>query len=279
MGELVRTISGLFTLWMWIAAVLLLAVLFLPVPAWLWFLAPVVAVLLLVRPRRDGREPVEVDSPLRGEWTVVHSPADKVPSHGVRAYAQSHAIDLIRPRPAGAPPTYPLLGGFRDPAEFASFGEPILAVAPGRVVDVLDGRRDHLSRSSWLAFAYMMVIDGFRDLGGPPAVIGNRVVIRHADDLYSLCAHVQRGSATVAVGDEVAAGDVLGLVGNSGNTSEPHLHFQLMDRPEPLRAAGVPFRFRGIDQPAGAFDRGWTSKEPRSDIEPGVPANYQIFSA
>lgn len=278
MGELVRAVSGLLTVWMWLFAVVLLAALFLPLPAWVWLLLPVVGALCVVRPRRDARDPVEVDPPLRGDWTVVHSPADAVPSHGVRAYGQSHAIDLIRPRPAGTPASYPILGGFREPMQFASFGEPIHAVAAGRVVGVVDNRRDHRSRSSWLAFAYMMVIEGLRDLGGPSTVIGNHVVIRHADDLYSLYAHVQRGSATVAVGDDVAAGDVLGVIGNSGNTSEPHLHFQLMDRSSPLRAAGVPFRFRDIEQTAGAFDRGWSTKEPMADIVPGVPANFQVFS-
>jgi len=147
------------------------------------------------------------------------------------------------------------------------------------VVTVLDSRRDHLSRTSWLAFAYMMVIDGLRDLAGPPGVVGNHVVIDHGDGVFSLYAHVRRGSAVVAVGDRVATGDVIGEVGNSGNTSEPHLHFQLMDHASPLRAAGLPFRLRGLVQRQGDVDRGWTSKEPDSTIQPGLPANYQVFEA
>jgi len=269
-------------------------------PVWAWaFLSAVVAGLLpgvpyalaapfivlffaraLVRPpRRDDRPPIEVASPLRGRWTVVHSPASAVPSHGVRGYGQSHVVDIIHPRPDGTTPSYPVWGGFERPETFSSFGEPIHAVADGVVVRVLDGRRDHLSRTSWLAFAYMMVIDGVRDLGGAPAVVGNHVVIDHGDSVHSLYAHVRRGSATVTVGQRVTEGEAIGQVGNSGNTSEPHLHFQLMDRPDALRAAGLPFRFRGIEQPTGAVDRGWSSKPPESAIEPGLPANFQVFEA
>lgn len=276
-----RAVSGLFPLWAMLFLLAVVAGLVLDLPIGVSSLVVLVSfALCLVRPpRQDDREPVWVASPVRGRWTVVHSPASAVPSHGVRGYAQSHAVDIIRPRPEGTEPTYPVFGGFERPETFASFDEPIHAVGDGTVVRVVDGRRDHLSRTSWLAFAYMMVIDGLRDLGGPSAVVGNHVVIDHGDGVFSLSAHVRRGTATVTVGERVAAGDVIGRVGNSGNTSEPHLHFQLMDRPSPLRAAGLPMRFRGVDQPAGAFDRGWTRKDPAAEIEPGMPANFQVFEA
>lgn len=280
-GQWRRTVSGLFPLWAWgfvasVVAGLLPAVPYAAAgPLTILFFA-----LCLVRPpRRDDHQPVTIASPVRGRWTVVHSPASSVPSHGVRGYGQSHAVDIIHPRPEGTEPTYPVFGGFEKPDSFSSFGEPIRAVADGVVVKVVDGMRDHLSRTSWLAFAYMMVIDGFRDLGGPRAVVGNHVVIEHDDGVHSLYAHVRRGTASVEVGDAVTEGTVLGQVGNSGNTSEPHLHFQLMDRPEPSRAAGLPFRFAGLRQHEGQLDRGWTKKEPQEQIEPGLPANFQVFEA
>lgn len=280
-GQWRRVISGLFPLWAWLFLLAVVAGLALDVPIGITSLAVLVFFgLCLVRPpRQDDREPVVVDSPVRGTWTVVHSPASSVPSHGVRGYGQSHAIDIIHPRPEGTEPTYPVLGGFARPETFSSFGEPIHAVADGTVVKVLQTRRDHLSRTSWLAFAYMMVIDGLRDLGGAAAVVGNHVVIDHGEGVHSLYAHVRKGSASVAVGDRVHAGQVIGEVGNSGNTSEPHLHVQLMDRPAPLRAAGLPMRFSGIKQPEGAVDRGWAKKEREAAIEPGMPANFQVFEA
>jgi murein DD-endopeptidase MepM/ murein hydrolase activator NlpD len=54
-------------------------------------------------------------------------------------------------------------------------------------------------------------------------------------------AHLQPGSLRVKVGDKVKAGQVLGLVGNTGNTSEPHLHFQLMNANSPLGSEGLPY--------------------------------------
>lgn len=280
-GEWRRTVSGLFPLWAWLFLVAVVAGLVLDLPLGVSSLVVFACFCLcLVRPpRQDHREPILVGCPVRGTWTVVHSPASAVPSHGVRGYAQSHAVDLVHPRPEGTEPTYPVLGGFERPDTFSSFGQPIHAVADGTVTHVLDTRRDHLSRTSWLAFAYMMVVDGLRDLGGPAAVVGNHVVIDHGDGVHSLYAHVRRGTAAVAVGDVVTAGDVIGEVGNSGNTSEPHLHFQLMDRARPLRAAGLPVRFRDIEQPPGAFDRGWTAKDPQTEIQPGMPANFQVFES
>lgn len=275
-----RAVARLFPVWAWLALSSFLAAVALELPWWFW--AAVVlpaAALCLVRPPAARSEPIEVDSPLRGRWTVVHSPADRVPSHGVRTYAQAYAIDLIHPRPEGTAPSYPIWGGFEDPEAFSSFGEPVLAVADGTVVRVLDRMRDHRSRTSWLAFAYMMVVDGFRDLGGPAAVVGNHVVVEQAGGVFALYAHLRRGSVSVAVGDRVVAGGQVGVVGNSGNTSEPHLHFQLMDRADCLAAAGLPFRFRGLVQRGGEVDPSWSTKPARSEITPGLPANFQVFSA
>lgn len=273
--------SGKFPAWAWAVVITFVVGVFSEIPLWVWGpVALLLAAIACIRPsRRDTESQLEVASPVRGRWTVVHSPASAVPSHGVRGYGQSHAVDIIHPRPEGTEPSYPLFAGFERPEIFTSFGQPLHAVADGVVVGVLDRRRDHLSRTSWAAFVYMMVIDGMRDFGGAPAVIGNHVVIDHGDDVYSLYAHVRKASASVAVGDRVREGDVIGQIGNSGNTSEPHVHFQLMDRPEPLRAAGLPFRFRDIHQPDGVVDRGWSRKEPEAQIEAGLPANFQVFEA
>ena len=57
---------------------------------------------------------------------------------------------------------------------------------------------------------------------------------------YAAYAHLRRGSVLVRPGDRVYRGQIIAECGNSGNTSEPHLHFQLMDRRRPALAAGVP---------------------------------------
>lgn len=80
----------------------------------------------------------------------------------------------------------------------------------------------------------------------PKAVIGNYVVLRHAGGEYSQYAHLKQGSVRVKVGDAVTRGQVLGQVGQTGNTTEPHLHFQLTDGQDPLYSRGIPIVFKGL---------------------------------
>ena len=124
--------------------------------------------------------------------------------------------------------------------------------------------RDHRSRSTWAAFAYL-IGEGFaRELGGSRHILGNHVVIDLGEGAYAVLAHLQRGSATVVPGQDVRRGDVVGRCGNSGNSSEPHLHFQLMDRPWVFVAAGLPFVFAGVSID-GSRERD------------GVPGNDQVL--
>lgn len=248
-----------------------------------WIDLPVTALCLalsLVRaPRQDDHPPVEVASPVTGRWAALNSPADKVPSHGIRAYGQAFAIDIAHPRPKGAAASLGWGLRQRPPTAYSSFGQPVYAVRGGTVVTVTDGQRDHLARNTWPGIAYLMAVEGLaRELAGAPRVIGNHVVIDHGDRVHSLYAHLRRGSATVRAGDRVEAGQLIGAVGNSGNTSEPHLHFQLMDDPAPAAAAGIPFRWNDIDQDPTDTDPTWASGQVREDITEGLPANGQVFT-
>ena len=81
----------------------------------------------------------------------------------------------------------------------------------------------------------------------------------------AVLAHLRRGSPTVQVGERVRAGQVLGQCGNSGNSSDPHVHVQLMDGPDITTAKGVPFTWRFLDE-EGA-------------VQTGVPANEELFTA
>lgn len=124
-------------------------------------------------------------------------------------------------------------------------------MADATVVRASDGRRDHLSRNSLPALAYLMLIEGgVRDMLGARAIIGNHVILDLGEGTYAVYAHVQRGSLQVRAGDTVRAGQPIARVGNSGNTTEPHLHFHLMDGPDPDSARGIPFTWRGVGVPA-----------------------------
>ena len=167
----------------------------------------------------------------------------------------------------------------RRPETFSSFGEPVLAVADGIVVHGSDRQRDHRSRESWPALAYMLTVEGaVRELGGARFVLGNHIVVDHGDGVYAAYAHLRRGSVRVAAGDRVEAGQHLADVGNSGNTTEPHLHVQLMDAPVVTAAAGVPFRWSDIEIKPGDVDPAQVRKAPSTTIEPGLPADGQVFT-
>ncbi|MFF1919085.1 M23 family metallopeptidase [Streptomyces sp. NPDC058221] len=268
----------------WVAFFVLVAISLLaqpPFPYWVtWVPAAAAVALGLTTGRRgravtaDPRPAVEVEPPVTGRWTALNSPADKVPSHGVHAYGQTYAIDIVAdpvaedgaPAGGGAGPTRPkfrwLWPVARRNQHFPAFGSPVLAVADGTVVHASHGRRDHLSRNSLPALVYLMLIEAsVRDVLGAGAIAGNHVVLDLGDGTYAMYAHLRHGSLRVREGETVRAGQPLAECGNSGNSTEPHVHFQLMDNQDLDVAVGIPFTWREIGVPANgeAFVAGGTA--------------------
>ncbi|MBB6415719.1 M23 family metallopeptidase [Streptomyces massasporeus] len=200
---------------------------------------------------RVAPEPLEVAPPVTGRWSALNSPADRTPSHGVHAHGQTYAIDILAEPELGGRPAFARLWPIaRRPQDFPAFDAPVLAVADATVVRATDGQRDHLSRNSLPALLYLLLIEGsVREVSGVSRILGNHLVLDLGDGTHAAYAHLRRGSLTVREGDRVRAGQVLARCGNSGNSSEPHLHFQLMDGPDPDAARGVPFTWRGIGVP------------------------------
>jgi hypothetical protein len=81
------------------------------------------------------------------------------------------------------------------------------------------------------------------------ALAGNCVIIDHGNSEYSVLMHMQPGSVTVQVGDRLVAGQVIGRLGNSGDSGGPHLHYQLQSGPRLWQDQSLPFKFRDISQP------------------------------
>ncbi|WP_420168292.1 M23 family metallopeptidase [Streptomyces violaceoruber] len=196
------------------------------------------------------------------------------------------------PRPEAGPATRPEVGPVTRPAfrlfwpvvrrnrAFPAFGAPLLAVADATVVVASDGQRDHLSRNSLPALAYLMLAEAtVRSIAGAHRIIGNHVILDLGGGTYAVYAHLRRGSLRVRAGDRVRAGQEIGHVGNSGNTTEPHLHFHLMDGPDPDAARGVPFTWRGVGVPANGEtftvvepqERGGQPIEEQAEKQAGRP--------
>lgn len=205
------------------------------------------ALITLFGPRvLPNHTPVIVASPVQGRWLGMNSPASKTPSHGVRMYGQAFAIDLVAEPLDRARPAFGDGPMMRPASDYPAFGESVFAMIPGTVVRATGWRRDHRARSHWPALAYLMAEGAVRELGGPGFILGNHVTIRGTNGVYATVAHLQRGSLRVRVGETVVAGQQLGRCGNSGNSTEPHVHAQLMDRASPWTGQGIPMEFAQI---------------------------------
>jgi len=169
--------------------------------------------------------------PFDGTWTVVNGSYDHDYSHSWFPVTQRYAYDFVitdadgRTSPAGS-------GSAVD--SYYCYDEPILAPADGVVVDVFDTDVES-PRGGGLSHPLK------RDIRG------SYVVIQHAPDEYSCLAHLVPGSVAVSPGDRVERGRETSRCGHSGNSSEPHLHFQLQDHPRFELAAGLPIAFDGVD--------------------------------
>lgn len=139
--------------------------------------------------------------------------------------------------------------------DYAVYGAPIRAAAEGEVVAVVNAESEdpaQFRRPGETVEAYFGRIQEWQAAGmarGPAFLAGNYIVIRHPWGEYSLYAHMKPATARVKVGQAVKAGDVIGEVGSSGSSTEPHLHFQVCDGPGPLDCAGRPIGFKGVEVP------------------------------
>jgi len=217
--------------------------------------------------------PVEIALPFSGRWLAMNSPARRVPSHGVDLLGQRYAIDFVgvdeRHRDAGRNDWRTLLHT-EPPHRFYAFGRPLLAPADGVVVAVHDGEPDHEARRSQLALVPYLLGQAARLRQGPAAIAGNHVVVRlHDVEVFAALVHLRRGSLRVGVGDAVSRGQQLAECGNSGNSTQPHVHVQLMDSADLAVARGVPVLFTRYREWRGG--RG----DPTL-VDSGIPAERSV---
>lgn len=191
---------------------------------------------------------VVLSLPFAGLWLARNSPARRVPSHGTDLWGERYAIDFIgvddRRRTADRRDWRTFLA--TEPAErFFGYGRPILAPAHGIVVDAHDGEIDHAGRRSQLTLVPYALGQRTRVRQGPGAIAGNFLIIALRDSgTFVALVHLGAGSRRVAIGDEVRTGQPVADCGNSGNSTQPHLHMQVMDSPDLSIAQGVPITFR-----------------------------------
>jgi hypothetical protein len=180
-----------------------------------------------------SRPPVTIGAPVRGSgWIAAGSCCDGPhrralqPVNGHLVMGQRFAIDFNRADAGGRW----VIGDPDVNASWIFYGDPVLAVADGTVVAAEDRWPDQIPNHP-------------REVRLPEAD-GNHVIIRFGRHHYAGYAHLVPGSVRVRVGQRVRAGQVIGRLGNSGSSSGPHLHFQVMTQPSLVDADGLAFAFR-----------------------------------
>lgn len=181
-----------------------------------------------------GQQAMTLSPPLRGgEWLAANGPSNTsghrralIPVNGRLFIAQRFAIDWVQKNPDGRT----FSGDAKDNKNYRCYGAEALAVADAVVAAVKDGIPENIPGPASRAVPITLETIG-----------GNYVILDLGQGRYAFYAHLQPGSLRVKVGDKVRHGQVLGLVGNSGNSTEPHLHFHLSNANSPLGSEGLPY--------------------------------------
>jgi len=180
-----------------------------------------------------GAEARVIGPPLRGgNWWAANGPSNhsghrrsliavdgkaRIPERYATDWSKLQGSDLFK-------------GDASKNSSYFSYGEEVLAVVDGTVASVLDG----LPENAPDAKSYPLPMN-LKNMGG------NNIILDIGQKQFAFYAHLQPHSIRVKVGDHVVRGQVLALVGNSGNATGPHLHFQLSDANSELGTEGLPF--------------------------------------
>ncbi len=149
------------------------------------------------------------------------------------------------------------------------YNQPIYSVAEGKVVDMSDGMPENVPHSG----AYAVPLD-FNNAAG------NHVVVEIAPHRYVLYAHMRPGSVQVKLGDHVRVGQILGHVGNTGSSVEPHLHMHIDDQPSFLAGNGMPYEFtRRASERAGRGQCQFADRHPFGPDRAGAAVHQGLSGA
>ena len=184
---------------------------------------------------RDGT-PVVLGPPLRGgRWVVGNGPSNTSDHRraistvdGWPRISQRFAIDWVQLGDDGVP----YKGDSKKNESWLDYGQDVLAVADATVASIKDGIPQNTPLAPEMAVPITLDTIG-----------GNDVVLDLGEGRYAFYAHLQAGSLRVKPGDKVRRGQVLGRLGNSGNSEAPHLHFHVGDADSALASEGLPYVF------------------------------------
>jgi murein DD-endopeptidase MepM/ murein hydrolase activator NlpD len=195
----------------------------------------------------SAKRPRVLRAPIEGDhWLAANGP-DNAANHrrtllalaGQGRIAQRFAIDWVRLFDDGRT----FRGDPRQNTSYRAFGAQVRAVSDGTVVETVDGIPENVPDPVVRAVAMT-----------PKTLGGNYVLQNLGDQAYAFYAHLQPGSLKVKKGERVRRGQLLALVGNTGNSTEPHLHFHVADRESAFDSEGVPYAFTSFELEARPQD-------------------------
>ncbi len=164
------------------------------------------------------RNATKMKLPFKGEWNVTWGGHTKEQNYHVESVAQKNAFDILIKDKNGS--THKGTGATNE--DYYAFGKELYAPCDGEIVLVVDGIKDNIPGNL-----------------NPIYVPGNTVIIKTATGEYVFFAHFKQHSIVVKQGQKVSTGELLGLCGNSGNSTEPHLHFHLQNDEDMVKATGA----------------------------------------
>jgi murein DD-endopeptidase MepM/ murein hydrolase activator NlpD len=189
------------------------------------------------------------------------------PYDGRPFIGQRYAIDWVQLGDDGRTWT----GDYHKNASYHAYDQPIHAVGDGKIVAITDGIVENVPNSNKLA---IQITDA--------DIAGNHIIEDLGDGHFAAYAHLRPGTLKVKVGDSVKAGAVIAYLGNTGNSSEPHLHFQVCDAPSFLHSEGLPFaisRFTHQEyKVVGPADRPRLQLGPTHEISNEEPMENELDS-
>jgi hypothetical protein len=159
--------------------------------------------------------------PFNGVWWVYWGGDTEIENYHIKSPDQRHAYDLVVEKNGRS-----YKGSGNSDADYYDFGLPVISPANCRVVDVVDG-----------------VPDNPPNVLNPKAPAGNHVILSCGHGEYIVMAHFKDHSLVIRRGQVLKTGQLIGQCGNSGNTTEPHLHVQLQDVPTLPHATSLPLYF------------------------------------
>lgn len=162
--------------------------------------------------------------PSKGEWTVFWGGNTEIQNYHIIAKDQRHAYDIVMTHDGWT---------YRDTPDknenYYAWGQPILGPCNATVIEAVDG-----------------IADNKPSIMNPSQPAGNHILLSCGHNEYMLIAHFKQNSILVHKGDKIKAGAKIGECGNSGNSSEPHIHIHIQDGPKLFHAVGLPLEFTNI---------------------------------